>query len=257
MVSALLGNIFSDFFGWFGDVITELTDWLDNIADEWWFLLVILGIAFFDSVIPVVPSETAVIIGGVAAGQGDQSLPLVILCGAAGAFLGDNFAYLIGRRFSPAINRRAERRPKTAHRVDWARTQIRTRGGPLLITARFIPGGRTALTVTSGLTRQDHGWFARWIALAAVIWATYAAGLGYIFGNRFKDDHTVAFVLAFGCALAITVVVEIVRHVRKGSGPAEVAAVEFAAEATDTVEDAVEHRLHRGVDEPAGNSARE
>jgi membrane-associated protein len=257
MGTPLLGNIVSDVFGWLGDWITKLTDWLDDIAGEWWFLLVILVIAFFDSVIPLVPSETAVIIGGVAAGQGDQALPLVILCGAAGAFLGDNFAYLIGRRFSPTIMRRAESRPKTARRLDWARDQIRARGGPLLVTARFIPGGRTALTVTSGLTRQDHSWFARWIGLAAVIWATYAAVLGYIFGNRFKDDHTVAFVLAFGCALSITIVIELVRHVRKGNGPAEVAAVEFAAEAKETVEDAVEHRLHHGVDEPAGNSARE
>ena len=129
----------------------------------------ILAIAFFDSVIPLVPSETAVIIGGVAAGQGDQVLPLVILCGAAGAFLGDNFAYLIGRRFSAG-----DQPPRRATAEDSTRvwngrsTQIRARGGPLLITARFIPGGRTALTVTSGLTRQSHPWFARWIALAAV-----------------------------------------------------------------------------------------
>ena len=47
------------------NVITDLTDWLDEIAGHWWFLLVILAIAFLDSVIPVVPSETAVILGGV------------------------------------------------------------------------------------------------------------------------------------------------------------------------------------------------
>ena len=88
MGSVLLGNIFSDLVGWLGDTITALTDWLDDIAGEWWFLLVILAIAFFDSVIPLVPSETAVIIGGVAAGQGDQVLPLVILCGAAGRLPG-------------------------------------------------------------------------------------------------------------------------------------------------------------------------
>ena len=256
-MSTLLANIVTDFIGWFGDTITELTDWLDDIAGEWWFLLVIAGIAFFDSVIPLVPSETAVIIGGVAAGQGDQLLPLVILCGASGAFLGDNFAYLIGRRFSPAINRRAERRPKTARRLDWARQQIRIRGGPLLVTARFIPGGRTALTVTSGLTHQDRSWFARWIALAALIWATYAAGLGYIFGKRFQDNHTVAFVLAFGAALSITVIVEIVRHVRKGEGPAEAAAEEFALETKDVVEDAFEDRRDRDADTPANNSAGE
>jgi membrane-associated protein len=252
----LLGNIVSDLFSSLGDAITAVTDWLDDIAGEWWFLLVILGIAFFDSVIPIVPSETAVIIGGVAAGQNDQSLVLVILCGAAGAFLGDNFAYTIGRRFSPAINRRAENRPKTARRLDWASHQIKTRGGPLLITARFIPGGRTALTVTSGLTRQDHGWFARWIALAALIWATYAAGLGYIFGNRFKDDHTLAFVLAFGAALSITLLIELVRHIRKGRAPAEEAVVAVATEAKE----AADHALVDNddvVDQPAGDAARE
>ena len=196
------------------NILTDLTGWLEDIASEWWFLLVILAIAFLDSVIPIVPSETAVILGGVAAGAGDQQLLLVIAAGAIGAFLGDNTAYLIGRRFSPWIQRRASGRPKTAKRLAWADDQIRKRGGLLLITARFIPGGRTALTLTSGITRQPHGWFAAWVALAAVIWATYAAVLGYIFGNRFKDNHTLAFLLAFGCALSITIIIEVVRHQR-------------------------------------------
>jgi membrane protein DedA with SNARE-associated domain len=205
------------------NIITDFTDWLDDIAGEWWFLLVILGIAFFDSFIPAVPSETAVIIGGVAAGQGDQALALVIVCGATGAFLGDNFAYMIGRRFSPWINRRAAARPKTAARLDWAQRQIRTRGGPLLITARFIPGGRSVLTITSGLTHQPRGWFAGWIAIAAVVWASYAALLGYVFGNRFQDDHTMAFLLAFGAALAVTLLLELIRWLRHRHSPAEVA----------------------------------
>jgi membrane protein DedA with SNARE-associated domain len=225
------------------NILDDFTSWLSDIGGEWWFLLIILGIAFFDSFIPIVPSETTVIIGGVAAGQGEQPLPLVILCGAVGAFLGDNFAYMIGRRFTPWIRRRAETRPKTAARLDWARRQIRARGGPLLITARFIPGGRTALTVTSGITHQPRAWFAGWIAIAAVIWASYAAILGYVFGNRFKDDHTMAFLLAFGAALAITLLIELVRHVRQRISPAE-AAVETTVE--ETVEMVSESRADSG-----------
>ncbi len=196
------------------NIFTDLTDWLEDVAAEPWFLLIVLGIAFLDSVIPIVPSETTVILGGVAAGAGDQNLLLVILAGALGAFLGDNTAYLIGRRFSPWIQRRAEHRPKTAKRLDWAGDQIHKRGGLLLITARFIPGGRTALTISSGLTHQRWPWFAGWVAVAATIWATYAATLGYIFGNRFKDNHTLAFILAFGAALSVTILIEAVRHVR-------------------------------------------
>lgn len=214
------------------DTISDLTDWLDDVAGNWWFLLVIFAIAFADSIIPVVPSETAVILGGVAAGQGDQNLLLVIVAGATGAFLGDNTAYLIGRRFSPWLNRRAEKREKLARRLEWAHDQIRLRGGLLLITARFIPGGRTALTLTSGITRQPHAWFAGWVAIAAVIWASYAAGLGAIFGNTFKDNHTLAFLLAFGAALSVTLLIEIVRHQRnKRSKPPQEQAVETVIEA--------------------------
>jgi membrane-associated protein len=195
-------------------VLSDLTDWLEDISSQWWFLLVIFVIALLDSVIPIVPSETTVILGGVAAGAGDQNLALVILAGALGAFCGDNMAYTIGRWWAPWFNRRADQREKTRRRLDWARQQIRERGGLLLITARFVPGGRTALTLTCGITAQPRAWFAAWIAIAAVIWATYAAVLGAVFGSTFQDNHTLAFILAFGAALAITLVLEIIRHVR-------------------------------------------
>lgn len=229
------------------NIFTDVIEELDDIAGNWWFLFVILGIAFLDSVVPVVPSETAVILGGLAAydNGGVGRLLLVILAGASGAFLGDNMAYEIGHRFRPRVERFASTRPKLSSRLDWARTQIRTRGGPLLVTARFIPGGRTALTITSGLTHQPRRWFATWIAGAAVIWATYASLLGYIGKNRFKDNHTAAFLFAFGAAVSITIVIEVVRHFRSKGRPAPGRAVigdvaeEVADELGDDVEDAV------------------
>lgn len=193
-------------------IVTDLSDWLDRISSHWWFLLIILAIAFLDSVIPVVPSETCVIIGGVAASQGHQSIFAVIAAGAIGAFLGDNTAYLIGVRASEWFRRRAERKPKFAKKLAWAEQQIHERGGLLLITARFIPGGRTVLTLSCGITRQKRAWFIRWVAVATTIWATYAALLGRIGGQAFKDDHTKAFLLAFGLAIGTNVIIEVARH---------------------------------------------
>jgi membrane protein DedA with SNARE-associated domain len=54
-----------------------------------------------------------------------------------------------------------------------------------------------------------------WVGVATIIWASYAAILGYAFGTKFEDDHTKAFVLAFGAALAVTVAIELVRFVKK------------------------------------------
>jgi len=193
-------------------IITDMTDWLDRVSSHDWFLLVILVIAFLDSVIPIVPSETCVIIGGVAASLGTQNIFAVITAAAIGAFLGDNAAYLIGFRASDWFGRRAERRPKFAVKLGWAQTQIMQRGGFLLITARFIPGGRTALTLSCGITRQKRSWFVRWVALATVIWATYAALLGSIGGEAFENDHAKAFMLAFGLAIGVNIIIELVRH---------------------------------------------
>ena len=195
-------------------IISRLTDWLVDTSSAQWFLMVIFVIALLDSVIPIVPSETTVIIGGVAAGAGDQNLLLVIVAGAIGAFIGDNLAYLIGRSFHGPIARRAERKPSTQRRLNWAAEQVRDRGGLLLVTARFIPGGRTALTISCGLTQQPQRWFVKWVALAVTIWATYAAVLGAIFGRALQDNHTAAFLIAFFTALAINIIIEIVRKRR-------------------------------------------
>lgn len=194
------------------NVLTDAFDWLEEFSSSGWFLLIVFVIALLDSVVPIVPSETMVIIGGVAAGQGEQVLLLVIAAGATGAFVGDNTAYLLGAKLSRFINRKADERPTWRTRLDWASEQIRVRGGPLLVTARFIPGGRTALTVSCGITHQPRPWFVGWVAAAVTIWATYAAVLGYVFGDNF--DHTTALLLAFGAALAINVVIEGVRHLR-------------------------------------------
>jgi len=201
----------------YAGAISDLFDHLDEWSSNYWYLGVILALAFLDSILPVVPSELSVIIGGVAVatGNAEYGLWLVILCGATGAFFGDNAAYLIGRRFAPAFERRAAKKVKFRKRLVWARDQLEERGGPLLITARFIPGGRTALTLASGITRQRHRWFAGWAAIAAVIWGTYAGGLAFIVGKPFKDHHTAALLVAFGVALAANAIIEVVRHLRK------------------------------------------
>ena len=205
-------------WGFLGD----MTGWLKDVSAHWWFLAVILVIAFLDSVIPVVPSETTVIIGGVAAsgaGGGPYPLALVLLAGAVGAFLGDNMSYEIGHRASHLVERRAAAKESTRRKLDWAHEQIEERGGLLLITARFIPGGRTILTLSCGFTKQSRRWFSLWIAVATTIWASYAGILGYVFGEKFQDDHTKAFVLAFVAAIAVNLVIEVARHFKKKLTP--------------------------------------
>jgi membrane-associated protein len=196
------------------DFFTEVITRLEDLAASPWFYLVIFGLVALDSFFPAAPSEALVIAGGVSAGLGQLELPLVILCAMSGAFLGDHVSYLIGRKFGHRIHRRAERKEKTANRLRWASNQIKVRGGLLLVTARFVPGGRTVLTLTAGATRQPLRWFTKWVAIAVVIWATYAATLGFVFGEVVKDNESLAFLAAFAAAIGITGIIELVRFVR-------------------------------------------
>ncbi len=197
------------------DFINSAFDFLKDYSSSPWFYVVLLTIAFLDSVFPVVPSETMVIIGGVSAGLHDLHWSLVILFAAVGAFSGDNFSYHIGVFFSERLQRKYNKSNKGRQRLRWAQHQIETRGGELLITARFIPGGRTIVTLSCGITGQSTRWFMKWSAIAAGIWATYATMLGFIGGRTFQDNHTKAFIVAFSMALAATAIIEIVRHFRK------------------------------------------
>ncbi len=199
-------------------IIGDILDALRDLAQEPIYLLVAFLIALFDSVIPIVPSETMIIIGGVAAGQGHQELALVMAAGALGAFIGDNLAYQLGMSAEGFLRRTILRGAGGERRLAWATRQLEVRGGLLLVTARFIPGGRTAITVASGVTRQPRRRFMAWDALAATLWATYAASLGYFGGRTFEDNHTLAFGIAFGVAVSLTVLIEVIRwlHGRRG-----------------------------------------
>jgi len=127
-----------------------------------------------DAILPLLPSETAVITLGVAtAGSTDPRIGLLVAFSAAGAFLGDNLCYLLGRRFGPRIERRFFRGEKGASRLAWSERSLERYGMPLIVVCRFIPGGRTAVMLCCGIVRYNQRRFVVATAVAGVIWASY------------------------------------------------------------------------------------
>jgi membrane-associated protein len=175
-------------------------------------------IAFFmpalDAIVPVLPSETAIIALGVAtAGSTDPRIALLVACAALGAFTGDNLAYLLGHRFGPFIERRFFSSEKGRQRRDWAEHSLERFGIPIIIVCRFIPGGRTAITLSCGLIGYQHRKFMVATGIAAVIWALYAFFAGRLGGQAFEDKPWAGFLVAFGAALILSGLVEAIRRV--------------------------------------------
>jgi membrane-associated protein len=168
-----------------------------------------------DAVLPILPSETVVIALGVAtAGSADPRIAILVLLAAAGAFAGDNLAYLIGRRFGPVAERRFFAGERGQRRRAWAQHTLDRYGARLIIACRFVPGGRTAVTLTCGIVGYERKRFVLATACAGGIWASYAYFLGRLGGAAFEGRPWAGFLLALGFALVLSGLVEGLRRIR-------------------------------------------
>jgi membrane-associated protein len=177
--------------------------------------LAVLGACALDAVLPIVPSETVVIAASVLAARGELWIWLVAVAAAAGGFLGDVGSYLLGRTAGAAAARRLFRGDKAKRRLDWAGKALARHGAAIIVVARFVPGGRTATTFTAGTVRLPWPKFAAADAAGAILWAVYAAGLGYLGGETFERRPLHALLFGLGAALLIALSVEVVRRLRR------------------------------------------
>jgi membrane-associated protein len=196
--------------------VAFLNSVIDLLTGSLWTYPLLFGICLGDAVLPLLPSETAMIVCGIQAARGELSLGWVIALGAAGAFAGDNTSYALGRWVGQPVIGRFFSGERARERLDWAQRFLKERGSYVLVVARFIPGGRTATTFTSGVVRLP--WmmrFAPYILVAAVLWAVYGAMLGYLGGRVFRDQPIYALLVAFGIAALVAAGAELVRWLRR------------------------------------------
>jgi membrane protein DedA with SNARE-associated domain len=180
------------------------------LADSPQAYVILFALAALDAVFPVAPSETGLILAGLLCVSGPHlSLTLVIVSAAAGAFLGDSSSYALGRFVGRPLRSRFLDGPRIRAALEWAAVQLERRGGMLIVVSRFVPGGRTATTLTAGLTHYPYGRFAGFDAVAAVAWALYGGLLGYLGGRMFHDKPWAALLVAFGIAGTITLASEL------------------------------------------------
>lgn len=199
-----------------------LVDLLHTTITSPWVYLVLFAFSAIDGFFPVVPSESLVITAGVFAAGGEPALGAVIAVAAAGAFAGDHVSYLIGRKAGARLLDRIPGGSRKRRPFDWASATLHERGGLVLVICRYVPGFRTATTVTVGAVRYPPHRFSVFDALATCSWALYSGLIGYVGGRAFEQDPIKGLLLGLGIALTITVLVEATRHYRRQRRPGHV-----------------------------------
>jgi membrane-associated protein len=188
-----------------------------------WSYPAVAALVAADALVPLVPSEFAILSAGVLAATGRMNLALLVLAAAVGAAVGDTVGYLLGRGAGRFGVGRLLRRERSRRVVVWTTERLHRRARWVLIAARFVPGGRTVTVLTAGFLRVPPRRFAGAVAVGAPLWAGYVAALGYGAGHASADHPWIGVLAALAVLTGLGCLAEWVRRRRARRAPADTA----------------------------------
>jgi undecaprenyl-diphosphatase len=186
-----------------------------------WTYLLVGALAYLETgafVGLVAPGETAVLVGGLVAGQGRISLVLLIALVWACAVGGDCTSFALGRRLGREWLLRHGRRVKiTEERLATVEGFFERHGGPTILIGRFIGFVRPLAPFVAGASGMPLRRFLPYDVLGAGAWSATFCVLGYVFWRSFNT--LVAYVsrglLAFGTIVAVVAAITFLVRARR------------------------------------------
>jgi membrane-associated protein len=141
------------------------------------------------------------------------SLPAVLVAAAAGALLGAETGYLIGRKVGPALV--DSHRPRL--RMAVARSQeylTRYGAAKAVVLGRFIPFIRTVINPLAGIVRVDARTFLIAQVTGGLVWSLGVTVAGYLLGTRIPSIDK--YLLPIIAVIVVLSLVPVLLEVRKG-----------------------------------------
>jgi membrane-associated protein len=155
-----------------------------------WTYALVAALAFLETgafVGLVAPGETAIVLGGVVAAQGQIDLPAIILVAWLAAAAGDLASFMLGRRlgrrFVIARGPRFGVTPERLHRVE---AFFDRHGAKAILVGRFIGIVRAVAPFLAGSSGMRLRAFLPWSLLGTAVWATTFTVAGYVFNRSFS-----------------------------------------------------------------------
>src|SRR5438874_3070499 len=160
------------------------------------------------------PGETALITAAVLASRGKLQIELVIALAGAGAIVGDNIGYLIGRKGGRWLLQRPGRFQREREQVLAVGEPFFERHGPKAVfMGRFVLGLRVWASWLAGATRMPWPSFLLWNALGGITWAVTIGLIAYFLGSS-AENAIEAFGLYGLAAVLVAIASAFVLHRR-------------------------------------------
>ena len=178
----------------FIDIFTSIPDLIIKAVQEnTVFAYFVIGFAMFlENIVPPIPSEIIMPLGGYFVYQGSLNFYVLVLFGTAGTLLGSFPWYLLGKalneqKISKLLDKRGKFLGITSKDLSKSRLWFDKYGTLLVFWGRLIPGIRTLISVPAGIELMPIGTFFVWTTLGTLIWVTILTTAGYMFGENYQN----------------------------------------------------------------------
>ena len=168
------------------EIISDSVKNNPNIA----YLVICLAM-FLENIIPPIPSEIIMPLGGFYVYQGVLNFYILVVFGVIGTVLGALPWYYLGRflnekKLANIVETKGKFLGITAKDLNKSKLWFDKYGVSLVFWGRLIPGIRTLISVPAGIELMPTNKFLIWTSLGSLIWVIFLTFSGYIFGENYK-----------------------------------------------------------------------
>ncbi len=179
---------------------------IQEIAHQYGYWAIFLGIMLENLGLPL-PGETITIVGGFLAGSKELNYWIVLGCAIAGAVLGGNFGYWIGRAggWKLLVTAGSFFRIKE-EKLESLKTQFSENAGKTVFLGRFLALLRVFASPLAGIVEMPYLKFSIYNLAGAVSWATVMVTLSFFVGQIIPLEQLINLAAKFALVALVIVV---------------------------------------------------
>ena len=146
---------------------------------------------FLENIIPPIPSEIIMPLGGYFVYQGNLNFYILVIFGLIGTVLGALPWYYLGRflnekKLANFVDSKGKFIGISSRDLNKSKLWFDKYGVSLVFWGRLIPGIRTLISVPAGIELMPLKKFLVWTSLGSLIWVVLLTLLGYVLGENYK-----------------------------------------------------------------------
>ena len=181
----------------FANFITTIPDYI-GLAVEKNSLIAYLTICFamfLENIIPPIPSEIIMPLGGFFVSQQKLNFFFLVFWGLLGTILGSLPWYYLGRlvnekRISNFLEKQGKYLGISSNDLNKSKRWFERYGVSLVFWGRLVPGIRTLISVPAGIELMPLKTFLIWTTFGSLIWVALLTYAGYLVGDNYPIIET-------------------------------------------------------------------